>query len=58
MPATLLLHHGDETDELHPIPNSRAATTLFPNCTLAFAPTLEPMLDVLLPFVRQHAPAG
>ena len=33
VPATLILHHGDETDELHPTPNSRAATTLLRNST-------------------------
>ena len=56
VPATLLLHHGDETDELHPIPNSRAATTLLQNSTFAIAPTLEPILELLLPFVRKYTP--
>jgi hypothetical protein len=55
--ATLLLHHGDETDELHPIPNSRAATTLLQNSTFEIAPTLEPILELLVPFVRTHTPA-
>ncbi|MEL6982139.1 MAG: alpha/beta hydrolase [Actinomycetota bacterium] len=56
VPATLILHHGQEIDYLHPIPNSRAATTLLQNSTLEFAPTLQPILDVLLPFVRKHTP--
>ncbi|MGI9612414.1 MAG: alpha/beta fold hydrolase [Acidimicrobiales bacterium] len=56
VPATLILHHGDETDELHPIPNSRAATTLFKNSSFEIAPTLEPILESLLPFVRGHTP--
>ena len=56
VPATLLLHHGDESDELHPIPNSRAATTLLRNSTFKIAPSLEPLLDLLLPFVKKHTP--
>ncbi|MEM7340579.1 MAG: alpha/beta hydrolase [Actinomycetota bacterium] len=55
-PATLILHHSQEIDVLHPIVNSRAATTLIQNSTFEFAPTLEPILDVLLPFVRAHTP--
>ncbi len=57
VPATLILHHGQEIDYLHPIAHSRAATTLLQNSTLAFAPTLQPILDLLLPFVREHTPA-
>lgn len=56
VPATLILHHGDETDELHPIPNSRAATTLLQNSTFEVAPSLQPLLDLLLPFVEKHTP--
>lgn len=56
VPATLILHHGQEVDYLHPIAHSRAATTLFQNSRLAFAPTLEPILEQLLPFVREHTP--
>lgn len=56
VPATLIMHHGDETDELHPISNSRAATTLLRNSTFHFAPSLQPVLDLLLPFVRKHTP--
>ena len=56
VPATLILHHGQEVDYLHPIAHSRAATTLFQNSTLVFAPTLQPILDALLPFVRTHTP--
>jgi len=55
VPATRILHHGDETDELHPIPNSRAATTLLRNSTFEIAPSLQPLLDLLLPFVKKHA---
>jgi len=54
--ATLILHHGDETDELHPIPNSRAATTLLKNSAFEIADTLEPILELLVPFVRTHTP--
>ncbi len=55
--ATLILHHGQEIDYLHPIAHSRAATTLLQNSRLEFAPTLQPILDSLLPFVREHTPA-
>lgn len=58
VPATLILHHGDETDELHPIPNSRAATTLLRNSRFEIAPTLEPLLGLLLPFVLEHGPTS
>jgi len=54
--ATLILHHGDETDELHPIPNSRAATTLIRNSTFEIAPSLQPLLGLLLTFVKKHTP--
>lgn len=57
VPATLILHHGQEVDVLHPITNSRAATTLLHNSTFEFASTLRPILDLLLPFVREHTPA-
>lgn len=57
VPATLLLHHGQEVDQLHPIAHSRAATTLLQNSTFEFAPTLQPILELLLPFVRRHTPA-
>jgi len=56
VPATLILHHGDERDELHPIPNSRAATTLIPNATFEIAPYLDSILERLLPFVHEHTP--
>lgn len=56
VPATLILHHGDESDELHPIPNSRAATTLIKNSTFEIAETLDPILELLIPFVEQHTP--
>ena len=58
VPATLILHHGQEVDYLHPIVHSRAATTLIQNSTFEFAPTLEPVLGFLLPFVREHTPAS
>ena len=56
VPATLILHHGAERDFLHPIVNSRAATTLLQNSTFEIAPTLESVLDVLLPFVKKYTP--
>ena len=56
VPATLILHHGQEVDYMNPIAHSRAATTLLQNSTLEFAPTLQPILDAMLPFVRQHTP--
>ena len=56
VPATLILHHGAERDFLHPIVNSRAATTLLQNSTFVIAPTLGPVLDELLPFVRKYTP--
>ncbi|MEM7092283.1 MAG: alpha/beta hydrolase [Actinomycetota bacterium] len=56
VPATLILHHGDERDELHPIPNGLAATTLLQNSSFVVAETLGPILEVLLPFVREHTP--
>ena len=57
VPATLILHHGQEVDYLHPIAHSRAATTLLQNSIFEFAPTLEPILELSLPFVREHTPA-
>ena len=57
VPATLILHHGQEVDYLHPIAHSRAATTLIQNSTMAFAPYLQEILDHLLPFVREHTPS-
>lgn len=57
VPATMILHHGDETDMLHPIPNSRAATTLLRNSSFHIADSLQPLLELLLPFVRKHTPA-
>ncbi len=54
--ATLILHHGDETDELHPIVNSRAATTLLRNARFEIAPHLPQVLAMLLPFVREYTP--
>jgi len=57
VPATLIIHHGQEIDYLHPIAHSRAATTLIQNSTFEFAPHLPEILDLLLPFVREHTPA-
>ena len=57
VPATLILHHSQEIDYLHPIVHSRAATTLLQNSRFEFASTLQPILDLLLPFVREHTPA-
>lgn len=58
VPATLILHHGQEIDVLHPSTKSRAATTLLQNSTFELASTLEPILELLLPFVREHTPAA
>jgi hypothetical protein len=57
IPATLILHHGSYKDYLHPITNSRAATTLIPNSSLEFAPFLPEILEHLIPFVRSNTPA-
>ena len=57
VPATLILHHDQEIDYLHPIVHSRAATTLIQNSTFEFAPHLPEILEFLLPFVREHTPA-
>ena len=52
---TLLLHHTTYTDYLHPVTNTRAATTLIPNSSFKFAPYLPDLLEVVLPFVRKHS---
>lgn len=56
IPATLIIHHGSYIDTLHPITNTRAATTLIPNSSFTFAPYLPDILDALLPFVKMHTP--
>ncbi|MGB0998577.1 MAG: alpha/beta fold hydrolase [Pseudomonadales bacterium] len=56
VPATLILHHDQYSDNLHPITNSRAATTLIDNSSLKFAPHLPEILDALIPFVKEHTP--
>jgi len=56
IPATLILHHGSFTDYLHPVTNTRAATTLIPNSSFEFAPHLPDVLEALLPFVKRYAP--
>lgn len=56
VPATLILHHGQYTDNLHPITNTRAATTLLANSSFKIAPFLPEILEALLPFVRKHTP--
>ena len=56
IPATLILHHGSYRDYLHPITNTRAATTLIPNSSFKVAPYLPDVLDALLPLVREHTP--
>ena len=57
VPATLLLHHGNETDDVHPKTISLAASALIPNSKLAFPPHRPEVLEVLLPFIREHTPA-
>jgi len=54
IPATLILHHGSYIDYLHPITNSRAATTLISNSSLEFAPYLPEILNAVVPFVKTH----
>ena len=56
IPATLLLHHDQYSDNLHPITNSRAATTLIANSTFAFGRELPQILEELIPFVKAHTP--
>lgn len=56
IPATLILHHGSYTDYLHPVTNTRAATTLIPNSSFKFAPHLPDVLEALLPFVKKYTP--
>ena len=54
VPATLLLHHDQYSDNLHPVTNSRAATTLIANSTFAFGRELPQILEVLVPFVKAN----
>ncbi len=56
IPATLILHHTAYTDYLHPVTNTRAATTLIPNSSFKFAPHLPDVLEAVLPFVRKYTP--
>jgi pimeloyl-ACP methyl ester carboxylesterase len=56
VPATLILHHDQYSDNLHPITNTRAATTLLANSSFKFAPLLPEILEALLPFVKEHTP--
>ena len=56
IPATLILHHTAYTDYLHPVTNSRAATTLIKNSSFKFAPHLPEILEETLPFIRKHYP--
>ena len=54
VPATLILHHGEEIDFLHPKVNARSATTLIQNSTFKIAPSLQSIVDEILPFVREY----
>jgi len=56
VPATLILHHDQYSDSLHPVTNTRAATTLIANSSFKFAPHLPEILEALLPFVKEHTP--
>ncbi len=56
VPAVLILHHDQYSDNLHPITNTRAATTLLANSSFKFAPLLPEILEALLPFVEEHTP--
>lgn len=58
IPALLILHHGQYTDYLHPITNTRAATTLVPNSSFKVAPYLPEVLEALLPFVNKYSAPG
>ena len=57
VPAALLLHHDQYSDNLHPITNSRAATTLLKNSTFAFGREFPQILEALVPFVKAHTPS-
>ncbi len=54
IPATLILHHDQYSDNLHPITNTRAATTLIENSSFRFAPHLPEILEAMLPFIKEH----
>ena len=54
VPATLILHHGQEIDFLHPKVNARAATTLIQNSTFKITPSLQSIVAEVLPFVREY----
>jgi len=56
VPATLILHHDQYSDNLHPVTNTRAATTLIANSSFEFAPHLPQILEAMLPFVKKHTP--
>ena len=56
VPATLILHHTAYSDYLHPVTNTRAATTLLTNSSFKFAPHLPEILEAILPFVKKHTP--
>ena len=56
VPATLILHHTAYSDYLHPVTNTRAATTLIANSSFKFAPHLPEILEALVPFVKEHTP--
>ena len=56
VPATLILHHDQYSDNLHPVTNTRAATTLIANSSFKFAPHLPEILEAMLPFVKEHTP--
>ena len=56
VPATLILHHDQYTDNLHPVTNTRAATTLISNSSFKFAPHLPEIMEALVPFVKKHTP--
>ncbi len=56
IPATLILHHDQYSDNLHPVTNTRAATTLIANSSFKFAPHLAEILEAMVPFVKEHTP--
>jgi hypothetical protein len=42
---------------LHPKVNARSATTLIQNSTFKIAPSLQSIVDEILPFIREYSSA-
>lgn len=54
IPGTLILHHDQYSDNLHPVTNTRAATTLIENSSFKFAPHLPEIIAAIVPFIKEH----